>query len=130
MADNRSGSTHRGPRRRLEPAAILKALVTTVLLQCGPVLAEGDKNAGRCAAYDIHFRTLLEDLAETGEASQVELSVAAFLNWQAWHACLRRDYATAFEAYEAIDLPTPSQTLLEDTRAAHWLAGRFGSSPR
>lgn len=75
-----------------------------------------------CAAYDLHYRTLIDDLSETAEVDDDELKVGSFLHQQALSACWRGDFAEAFEAFEAVALPPASLTLLEDLRAAAWLA--------
>ncbi len=105
-------------------AALLTSPASTAELSPEGAAAMRDECAMAliCAREDRHFRTLIDDLFETGEATVDELVVAAFLHRQANIACLRRDFPAAFEIFGAISLPTATLSLLEDLRAAEWLA--------
>lgn len=100
----------------------LPACATELRMETAAEIRDDRAMALRCAHEDLHFRTLIDDLFETGEATNDELVVAAFLHRQATLACLKGDFAAAFEMFDAISLPTATLSLLEDLRAAEWLA--------
>jgi hypothetical protein len=82
-----------------------------------------------CAAFHLHFFTLIEDLGDTGEASTAELVAAADLLQQASVTCQLGAMTASEDLFNAIALPEPTPRSLPFLHPVSRLADSVGISP-
>ncbi len=121
----RSRSTRHNTRsvwRAITRSVTMLALGTMAAMPPGAVRAHGPDNLRICAAFDLHLRTLIEDLGLFDDTDQELLADAGQQLQQANTACRADDMQLAIDLFTSIDLPEPSYALLRHPRfTVTWL---------